>query len=85
MTGFIVSAAAVLLTAWIVWAATYNAAYLAGYQKAREDLIPQPCHVPAGTESHLPSDTIAGTQFVHPRADCHPPGCNDFPECDHRY
>lgn len=25
------------------------------------------------------------TPGIIPRADCMPPGCNDYPECNHRY
>lgn len=50
MTGFIVSTAAVFLTAWIVYAATYRAAHLDGYQKGwAESTRRQVYGVPAGT------------------------------------
>lgn len=61
MMGFIVSASAVLLTAWIVYAATYRTAYFHGATDAskawREQGHGDRCAelpVPAGTYCHSP-------------------------------
>lgn len=51
MTGFLVSTAAVLLTAWITWAATYRAAHADGYMKRAAECKAGKCgHVPTGTK-----------------------------------
>jgi hypothetical protein len=94
MIGFCVTVAAMIMTAWIVYAATYRAAYMDGYTAAEKkagdkyyDGAIAKLNVPAGTlVVPPPSRPMTGYQPVRaPRADCFPPGCNEFPECDHRY
>lgn len=61
---------------WVSTAAVVLAAWF-GYVAGRASR-----RVPTGT--FTPTHT-GHCGFKAPRGHCFPPGCNDFPECDHRY
>lgn len=58
MTGFLVSTAAVFLTAWIVYAATYRAAYMQGQMDMLRDAARNQGIVPTGTRLPQPTRRV---------------------------
>jgi hypothetical protein len=65
MMGFLVSTAAVFFTAWIVYVATYRAAYMQGQMDMLRDAARNQGIVPAGTHPECTTDPNCPLQRAH--------------------